>query len=155
MLINAKLSTSSNSQRLSMNFNNWCPSSTDLDAYFQATLANLTFITAIEIKSSSSDIEYQLEYTRDTLLDQYTLWRSYRMSINDQERFLLDPPMIARHVRLSLKRPQKNLCLEFELFGCVFTDGVVSYNMLQGSHQLEDDTYDGQYDEKQHYLYGK
>lgn len=62
--------------------------------------------------------------------------------------------MIAKHVRLNLKDNQENLCIQFELFGCIFTDGVVSYSMLQGTNQLEDDTYDGQYDEKQRYLYG-
>lgn len=67
----------------------------------------------------------------------------------------LDPPMIAKHVRLILKPVKKDICIQFELFGCIFTDGVVSYNMLQGSHRLEDDTYDGEYDEKQRYLYGK
>jgi len=61
--------------------------------------------------------------------------------------------MIAKHVRLSLKSATESICLQFELFGCIFTDGVVSYSMLQGSNQLEDDTYDGQYDAKQRYLY--
>jgi discoidin domain receptor family protein 2 len=63
--------------------------------------------------------------------------------------------MIAKHVRLNLKQIKKFSCIQFELFGCIFTDGVVSYSMLQGSKQLEDDTYDGRYDEKQRYLYGK
>lgn len=74
---------------------------------------------------------------------------------NQQDKIVLDPPIIAKHVRLNLKQSQTTTCLQFELFGCVFTDGVVSYNMLQGFNQLEDDTYDGQYDENQRYLYGK
>lgn len=138
-----------------MSFNNWCPLTTDLDPYFQVTLGNLTFITALEIRSSLSSLDYRLEYTREAIIDQNTMWRSYRALNNEQERIQLESPMIARHVRLTLKNLKKSLCLEFELFGCLFTDGVVSYNMLQGSHQLEDDTYDGHYDEKQHYLYGK
>lgn len=63
--------------------------------------------------------------------------------------------MIAKHVRLNIKKSSKNLCIQFELFGCIFTDGVVSYSMLQGTNRIEDDTYDGQYDENQRYLYGK
>ena len=74
---------------------------------------------------------------------------------NQQDKIFLDPPIIAKHVRLNLKRLPTTTCLQFELFGCVFTDGVVSYNMLQGFNQLEDDTYDGQYDENQRHLYGK
>jgi hypothetical protein len=136
--------------------NLWCPSPTDVEPYLQVTLSNLTFITYIEIKSKiPSDINYRLEYTRDNQIDQYTIWRSYRSLNNQQEKIVLDPPMIAKHVRLSLKQTKSNLCIQFELFGCIFTDGVASYSMLQGSNQLEDDTYDGQYDNKQRYLYGK
>lgn len=133
----------------------WCPSTTDLEPYLHVILSNLTFLTHLEIKSKiPSDISYRLEYTRDNQIDQYTLWRSYRALTTQQEKFILDPPIIAKHVRLNLKQMKSNTCLQFELFGCIFTDGVVSYNMLQGFNQLEDDTYDGQYDENQRYLYG-
>ena len=100
-------------------------------------------------------MDYRLEYTREEHYDHDTVWRSYRTLNNRQEKLLLDPPMIAKHVRLNLKATDEHLCIDFELFGCIFTDGVVSYSMLQGSHQLEDDTYDGQYDDRQHYLDGK
>ncbi len=134
----------------------WCPSTTDIEPYFHVTLSNLTSITSIEIKSKiPSDIDYRLEYTRENRIDQYTIWRSYRLSNNKQDKIFLDPPMIAKHVRLNIKPMKKDFCVQFELFGCIFTDGVVSYSMLQGSNQLEDDTYDGQYDEKQRYLYGQ
>jgi discoidin domain receptor family protein 2 len=148
---NSNIITSTNTDRSDI----WCPSPTDIEPYIQITLSNLTYITYIEIKSKIlSDLDYRLEYTRENLIDQYTIWRPYRLSNNNQEKIFLDPPMIAKHVRLNLKQLKKNLCIQFELFGCIFTDGVVSYSMLQGSNQLEDDTYDGQYDEKQRYLYG-
>ncbi len=134
----------------------WCPSKIDLEPYLHVILSNLTYITHLEIKSKlSSDIDYRLEYTRENQIDQYTIWRSYRLLNNQQGRIFLDPPMIAKHVRLNIKQLKQNNCIQFELFGCIFTDGVVSYSMLQGSNQLEDDTYDGQIDEKQRYLYGK
>jgi hypothetical protein len=63
--------------------------------------------------------------------------------------------MIVKHIRLNIQPTKTNLCIQFEFFGCVFTDGVVSYNMLQGNNQFEDDTYDGQYNDKHRYLYGK
>jgi hypothetical protein len=136
--------------------NTWCPSSfIDDEPYLQISLSNLTYITRLHIKSISSDFFYHLEYTRENLIDQYTVWRSYRLLNMKQENIQLDPPMIAKYVRLYLKQTKKDLCIEWELFGCVFTDGVISYNMLQGTNQLEDDTYDGQYDQKQRYLYGK
>jgi len=149
---NSKILTSSHTDQ----FDIWCPSSTDIEPYLIVSLSNLTYITYIEIKSKiPSNIDYRLEYTRENSIDQYTIWRSYRYLDNKQEKIFLDPPMIAKHVRLNLKQIELNLCIQFELFGCIFTDGVVSYSMLQGSNQLEDDTYDGKYDEKQRYLYGK
>jgi hypothetical protein len=151
-LSNSKILTSSNTDQS----DSWCPSTIDLEPYLHVILSNLTYITHLEIKSKlSSDIDYRLEYTRENQIDQYTIWRSYRLLNTQQGRIFLDPPMIAKHVRLNIKQLKQNNCLQFELFGCIFTDGVVSYSMLQGSNQLEDDTYDGQYDEKQRYLYGK
>ncbi|CAF0736080.1 unnamed protein product [Adineta steineri] len=150
LIINSKIITSSNLDKS----DNWCPSSTDVKPYLHVTLSNLTYITSIEIKSKIPlDINYHLEYTRENTIDQYTIWRSYRLLNNKKEKIFLDPPMIAKHVRLNIKQMKKLSCIQFELFGCIFTDGVVSYGMLQGTNQLEDDTYDGQYDEKQRYLY--
>ena len=151
----SKILPSSTSGSADASPNTWCPTASDIEPYLHVTLSNLTYITHIEIKSISSNIDYRLEYTREDHYDHDTVWRSYRSLNNRREKLLLDPPMIAKHVRLNLKVTEENVCIDFELFGCVFTDGVVSYSMLQGSNQLEDDTYDGQYDDRQHYLYGK
>jgi hypothetical protein len=132
--------------------NTWCPSSYDDEPYVLISLSNITYITRLNIKSSN--IYYHLEYTRDNSIDQYTKWRSYHLLNNKEENIQLDPPMIAKHIRLNIKQIKSNLCFQFEFFGCIFTDGVVSYNMLQGANQLEDDTYDGEYNEKHRYLYG-
>ncbi|CAF1306945.1 unnamed protein product [Rotaria sordida] len=151
LMMNSKILTSSHIEQLDTW---WCPSITDIEPYVHVILSNLTYITSIELKSKIfSNIDYRLEYTRENLIDQYTTWRSYRLLNNKQEKILFDPPIIAKHVRLNMKQIKKKLCIHFELFGCIFTDGVVSYSMLQGSNKLEDDTYDGQYDEKQRYLY--
>ena len=96
-----------------------------------------------------------MQYTRDARISPATRWRSYRLLNNQQESIVLDPPIIARHVRIHVEQQHENLCIQLQFLGCPFTDGVVSYSMLQGSHQLEDDTYDGEYDDKQRYLYGK
>ncbi|CAF2956266.1 unnamed protein product, partial [Rotaria sp. Silwood2] len=82
-----------------------------------------------------------------------TIWRSYRLLNNKQENIQLDPPIIVKYIRLNIKQMKINSCFQLEFFGCIFTDGVVSYSMLQGSNQLEDDTYDGQYNIKHRYLY--
>lgn len=158
LLINAKIITTSNTNRLGMSLNSWCPSNSDDQPSLHVILPNITFITALEMKSVSPNLEYRLEYTRETHLDSDTIWRVYRSLSHQQDRLTLEPPLIARHVRLTIQQMKSkttDLCLQFDLFGCIFTDGVISYNMLQGSNQLEDDTYDGNYDEKQHYLSGK
>jgi hypothetical protein len=151
LLINSKIITSSTH----LTSNTWCPSSFDSERYLIVSLSNLTYITRVNTTSISSDVYYDLEYTRENFIDGYTVWRSYRLLNNKQENIQLNPPIIAKHVRLHIKQAQTNFCIQLEFFGCIFTDGVVSYSMLQGNHQLEDDTYDGQYNEKHRYLYGK
>ena len=96
-----------------------------------------------------------MEYTRDDSIDLHTIWRSYRLLTTKDENLSLDPPIIAKHIRINLKPSQTTRCLQLEFFGCIFTDGVISYNMQQGTHLLEDDIYDGQYNEKHRYLYGR
>ena len=135
--------------------NTWCPSSLDSKPYLVISLSNLTYITRLNIKSIASQLYYHLDYTRDDSIDQHTIWRSYRLLNNKEENIQLNPPMIVKHIRLNFKQIKTNLCIQIEFYGCIFTDGVVSYNMLQGNSQLEDDTYDGQYNEKHRYLYGK
>jgi hypothetical protein len=135
--------------------NTWCSSLSNQEPYVLLSLSNLTYITRLHIKSISSDLYYHLEYTRDYSVHQDTIWHSYNLLNNKQENIQFDPPMIVKHIRLNIQPTKTNLCIQFEFFGCVFTDGVVSYNMLQGNNQFEDDTYDGQYNDKHRYLYGK
>ncbi|UJR14931.1 hypothetical protein I4U23_001913 [Adineta vaga] len=149
LLSTAKILTSSTD----LSSNTWCPSSSDLDRYLIFSLSNLTYITRFNMKSLSSQIHYFLEYTRDNSINEYTTWRSYPVVNNQDETIQLNPPMIAKYIRIRIKQKQINLCIQVEFFGCGFTDGVVSYSMLQGASQLEDDTYDGQYNEKSRYLY--
>jgi hypothetical protein len=136
-----------------MILNTWCPSSFDNTPYVLISLPNITYITRLNIKSLN--LYYHLEYTRDNSINEYTIWRSYSLLNNKDEIIQLNPPIIAKHIRLTIKQMQTNICFQFEFFGCIFTDGVISYNMLQGSNQLEDDTYDGEYNEKHRYLYSK
>ncbi|CAF1051429.1 unnamed protein product [Adineta ricciae] len=133
--------------------NTWCPSSSDHDRYLIFSLSNLTYLTRLTAKAEISDMHYYLEYTRDNSIDEHTAWRSYPLMNHKDEKMHLNPPIIAKYIRIQVKQTKVNLCIEIELFGCVFTDGVISYNMLQGARQLEDDTYDGQYDENRRFLH--
>ena len=107
------------------------------------------------MKIKSLELSHHLEYTRDDSIHPHTIWRSYRLLSIKDENLSLDSPIIAKHIRITLKPSQITRCLELEFFGCTFTDGVISYNMLQGTHLLEDDIYDGKYNEKHRYLYGR
>ncbi|CAF1367902.1 unnamed protein product [Adineta steineri] len=149
LLASSKIITSSTTTTS----NSWCPSTFDNKRYILLTLSNLTYITRLNTQSISKDIFYHIEYARDNLIDEYTTWHSYRLLDNKHENIELNPPIIAKHVRLFIKQSKPNFCVQLEFFGCIFTDGVVSYSMLQGTNQLEDDTYDGQYDEGHRYLY--
>ncbi|CAF3586766.1 unnamed protein product [Rotaria socialis] len=149
LINNSKIMTSS----ADIKSNNWCPSSYENEPYLLISLSNLTYVTRLNIKTISSDIYYHLEYTRDNSINQYTTWRSYRLLNNKEENIQLDPPVIVKYIRLNIKQIKQNSCFQLEFFGCIFTDGVVSYSMSQGHHQLEDDTYDGQYNVKHRFLH--
>ena len=120
-----------------------CPhtSSFDSELYIYQTFSKLIYLTSI--KHPLTNDYFHLEYSRDETIHSLTFWRPYRL-LSSQ----FNPPVIAKHLRI-----KTNQCLQLQLFGCVFTDGVVSYTVIQGIHQLEDDTYDGFYNEKHRYLY--
>ena len=136
--------------------NTWCPSSFHNEPYVIVSFSNLTYITSLNIKTKSANINYDLEYTRSNLIHQHTIWHSYRLLNTKQERVEFDPPIIAKYIRLTIKNINQRLCFQLEFFGCIFTDGVVSYSMFQSDNDLLiDDTYDGQYNVKHRYLYSK
>jgi hypothetical protein len=132
----------------------WCLSAVEYEPYFFISLANLTYLTRLHIRSVSSNIDFYLHYSRTSIIDRSTVWHAYQLLSNHHETIVFDPPIIAKHVRFNFKGHSTSICFRMELFGCVFTDGVVSYRMLQGAHRLEDETYDGQYDSSQHVLHG-
>ncbi|ESO11280.1 hypothetical protein HELRODRAFT_183383 [Helobdella robusta] len=60
----------------------------------------------------------------------------------------LDPPIIARWVRILVVKTHITPCLRLELHGCVWRDGLLSYSMPQGDKRSPDNdfsdlTYDG------------
>ncbi|CAF5132884.1 unnamed protein product, partial [Rotaria sp. Silwood1] len=88
--------------------NIWCPSSFDNEPYLLISLSNLTYITRLNIKTISSNIYYHLEYTRDNLINHYTIWHSYRLLNNKHETIQLDPPIIVKYIRLNIKQMKIN-----------------------------------------------
>lgn len=69
-----------------------------------------------------------------------------------EEKTILDPPIWASKIRFLPYSPQKRtVCMRVEIYGCRWSDGVVSYSMPQGDKKgpvwkFFDFAYDGQQD---------
>ncbi|CAF3512842.1 unnamed protein product [Rotaria socialis] len=61
----------------------------------------------------------------------------------------LNPPIVAKRLRFyPVSKQSRTVCMRVEVYGCLFSDGIVSYSMPQGRNDLNslgDDTYDGKY----------
>lgn len=65
----------------------------------------------------------------------------------------LDPPIWASKVRfLPYSIHQRTVCMRVELYGCPYTDGILSYSMPQGdkrnNREFFDATYDGHWSDE-------
>jgi discoidin domain receptor family protein 2 len=145
----------------------WCPAQpigkNSLE-YLEIDLGRLQVVTLVETQGRFDNgqgqeftEQYRLEFQRE---DGDGSWFRFR-NRRGQEIFQgntntyisemreVEPPIIARRVRfIPYSSHSKIVCLRVELYGCVWTDGTVSYSMRQGeqrSHDvdLSDATYDG------------
>ncbi|CAF2515743.1 unnamed protein product [Rotaria sp. Silwood2] len=61
----------------------------------------------------------------------------------------LNPPIVAKRLRFyPVSKQTRIICMRVEVYGCLFSDGIVSYTMPQGRNDINslgDDTYDGKY----------
>ncbi|XP_064650261.1 discoidin domain-containing receptor tyrosine kinase B-like [Lineus longissimus] len=149
----------------------WCPKNIiyqDVYEYLQVEFSQLVLITKVETQGRNGQghgkeyaEQYLLEYQRDNLTD----WKRYksrkgREMLNgnwDTDTAVgreLDPAIIAKRVRVvPYSRYHRTVCMRVEFHGCNWTEGLVSYNMQQGSRFSDDIdfidyTYDGQSDLK-------
>uniref|UniRef100_A0A803W376 Discoidin domain-containing receptor 2 n=1 Tax=Ficedula albicollis TaxID=59894 RepID=A0A803W376_FICAL len=148
----------------------WCPKTpvapNDLKEFLQIDLHALHFITLVgtqgrHAKGHGNEFApmYKISYSRDG-----TRWISWRNrhgkqvldgNTNTYDIVLkdLEPPLIARFVRfIPVTDHSMNVCLRVELYGCVWLDGLVSYNAPVGQQlvlpggtiiYLNDSVYDG------------
>ncbi|XP_051003760.1 discoidin domain-containing receptor 2 isoform X1 [Acomys russatus] len=148
----------------------WCPKvpvqPDDLKEFLQIDLRTLHFITLVGTQgrhAGGHGIEfapmYKINYSRDG-----TRWISWRNrhgkqvldgNSNPYDVFLkdLEPPIVARFVRLiPVTDHSMSVCMRVELYGCVWLDGLVSYNAPAGQQfvlpggsiiYLNDSVYDG------------
>ncbi|XP_043241295.1 discoidin domain-containing receptor tyrosine kinase B-like [Amphibalanus amphitrite] len=142
----------------------WCPLQAITDQvheYLQIDLGQVTVITAAETQGRFGNgrgmewaERYELEYWRPGW-DAETGWRTYR-NVSGHTRLdgnvnsymaaktPLDPPLLAAKVRLVPRSSHpRTVCLRAELYGCRYTDGLVSYSMEPPDPSRPDLTYDG------------
>ncbi|XP_024899689.1 discoidin domain-containing receptor 2 isoform X3 [Pteropus alecto] len=148
----------------------WCPEAPvepdDLKEFLQIDLHALHFITLVGTQgrhAGGHGIEfapmYKINYSRDGT--RWIPWRNrhgkqvldgnsnpYDILLKD-----LEPPIVARFVRfIPVTDHSTNVCMRVELYGCVWLDGLVSYNAPAGQQfvlpggaviYLNDSVYDG------------
>ncbi|CAH1133084.1 unnamed protein product [Ceutorhynchus assimilis] len=147
----------------------WCPSTQatpETKEWIEIDLHTVHMITATETQGrfgNGQGVEfaesYMLEYYRPRL----NKWIRYRTKTNGELlkgnintylefKTMLDPPIWASKIRfLPYSSHKRTVCMRVEVYGCKWSDGIVSYSMPQGdrkgnSWEFYDFTYDGHWD---------
>ncbi|UJR28723.1 hypothetical protein I4U23_009952 [Adineta vaga] len=156
----------------------WCPLNQITpvpNEWLEIDFGNLTYLTQVETQGRFDNGRgkeyadyYILMYTRSNQLDNSDLisWIEYKPQIinsneknsswihANQNTYMgeirpLNPPIVARRLRFyPVSKQTRTVCMRIEVYGCLFSDGIVSYTMPQGRtdiNSLGDDTYDGKY----------
>ena len=59
----------------------------------------------------------------------------------------ISPPILAKRIRfIPYSKTRRTVCLRVELYGCLFQDGIVWYQMPQGDRRNDVDLIDNSYD---------
>ncbi|CAL8105496.1 unnamed protein product [Calicophoron daubneyi] len=132
----------------------WCPGKrvgSDLSEYIEIDMGQLNVITKLVISgvlaeggNSRFTPYFYVKYKREVTEER---WRSYRQLYPKKTSqltgsadavvakfVLLDPPLIARWIRIYPYRDTPGLvCIRLEAYGCQFTDDLVEYQIPEGS----------------------
>lgn len=147
----------------------WCPqtqATRETKEYIEIDLQTVHMITATETQGRFGNAQgvefaefYMLEYYRPRL----DKWIRYRTKTNGEllegnmntyleRKTILDPPIWASKIRfLPYSSHKRTVCMRVEVYGCRWSDGIVSYSMPQGdkrgaSWEFYDFAYDGHWD---------
>ncbi|CAF1025740.1 unnamed protein product [Adineta ricciae] len=152
----------------------WCPMNqvTSISSeWLEIDFDNLTYLTQVETQGRFNNGQgkeyadyYILMYTRmDSTKNEETVWMEYKPRGEqknstwiraNQNTYMgeirqLDPPIVAKRLRFyPVSKQSRTVCMRVEVYGCLFSDGIVSYAMPQGRTDVNsfgDDTYDGKY----------
>lgn len=153
----------------------WCPApqiSPKTHEYVEVNLRTVYVVSSLATQGRFGNgqgrefaEEFMVEYWRPGLHK----WLRYRNRTNHEVfegntntytevRRSLDPPVIASKVRVvPYSSILRTVCMRIELYGCPWTQGILSYSIPQGERRgtdvdLSDVTYDGMKDDS--YLHG-
>ncbi|XP_054715542.1 discoidin domain-containing receptor 2-like [Uloborus diversus] len=153
----------------------WCPKpqiSKEVLEHLEISLNSLHVITEVATQGRFGNgqglefaEEYMLEYWRPGL----SRWLRYRNALGQEVikgntntytvvKRKLNPIIIASKIRfIPFSVHLRTVCMRVEIYGCPYTDGLLSYSMPQGERRgvevdLSDMTYDGVKDDS--YLHG-
>ncbi|XP_017770325.1 PREDICTED: epithelial discoidin domain-containing receptor 1-like [Nicrophorus vespilloides] len=147
----------------------WCPqkqATTEPEEWLQIDLKTAHVITSVGTQGrfgNGQGVEfaeaYMLEYWRPRL-NKWIKYHNYKgeevIKANTntylEAKKTLDPPIWASKIRFyPYSYHQRTVCMRVELYGCKWTDGIVSYSMPQGDKrgsnwEFYDFGYDGHWD---------
>ncbi|XP_066250296.1 discoidin domain-containing receptor 2-like [Euwallacea similis] len=128
----------------------WCPlkqATTEPEEWIQIDLKTVHMITATETQGrfgNGQGIEYVEAYMIEYWRPRLQKWIRYHNAKGEEviegnvnpyleNKRQLDPPLWASKIRFyPYSYHQRTVCMRVELYGCRWTDGIVSYSMLQG-----------------------
>ncbi|XP_038063802.1 discoidin domain-containing receptor 2-like [Patiria miniata] len=143
----------------------WCPLSAAPESdgryeYLQVNFHNISVITAVSIQGrwysgygQEFTPKFRLEYSRDNQWKRYRDGLQQEIFDGNRDSFNINtvhlfPPIIAKQLRVvPVVDRITSVCLRIELYGCLWADHLVRYNMVEpdirGEYAFDDDTYDG------------
>ncbi|ERL85490.1 hypothetical protein D910_02909 [Dendroctonus ponderosae] len=128
----------------------WCPqkqATTEPEDWIQIDLKTVHMITATETQGrfgNGQGIEYAEAYMIEYWRPRLQKWIRYHNAKGEEviegninpylgAKRQLDPPLWASKIRLyPYSHHKRTVCMRVELYGCRWTDGIVSYSMPQG-----------------------
>ncbi|XP_017890630.1 discoidin domain-containing receptor 2-like [Ceratina calcarata] len=142
----------------------WCPKNQinqEAREWLQIDLHSVHLITATASQGRFGNglgVEYAEEYLLEYWRPHLGKWVRYKKTIQGntntylESKHELDPPVWASKIRfLPYSHHTRTVCMRVELYGCYWSDGVVSYSMPQGDKRgngwdFFDTIYDGHWD---------
>lgn len=143
----------------------WCPENQadpETKEWIEIDLHSVHLITATETQGrfgNGQGVEYTEAYKLEYFRPRLGKWTRYRTSESNEDvlkgnintylesKTVLNPPILASKIRfLPFSAHKRTVCMRVEIYGCKWSDGIVSYSMPQGDKRSTWEFYDFSYD---------